>query len=249
MIFAIVAAASFVRFRSQSWETYGFDFAQPWKRLAGWGFLCGALMVLLVTIPEVVWGPRTVRDPVILSDVIQRFVKGLLSGVTVGVVEEFFFRGFIYTHLARRIGPALGVMAASAFYSLSHFFDNGQIFIPPSPGLGDAFRLSLGYLEPLAFHPLRFLPEFFGLFLFGVALNLAFIRTRSLFLAIGIHAGAVFLVKFQNAFLRKGPELYHPFFGSQPHYDGVFEWLLVAVFAAMLYWVAPKPPRFVSPRN
>ena len=74
-----------------------------------------------------------------------------------------------------------------------------------------------------------------GLFLFGLALNIAFIRTRSLFLPIGLHAGAVFMIKFQNSFVRKGPEIYYPFIGNTPHYDGVFEWIFLIILGLVLY--------------
>lgn len=235
MIFSIGAAALFIRFQHEAWKQYGFDFTLRWKRLFSLGFLGGFSAVLLITVVEVMWGPRHLRDPILLSDCLQRFVKGLLSGMAVGILEEFFFRGFIFTHLERAIRKWPAILTASVFYSAVHFFDNGQIFIPKNPGLGDAFRLLFGYLEPFAHRPYQVLPEFFGLFIFGILLNIAYVRTRSLFLAIGIHAGAVFCIKFQNAFLRKGPDAYHFFFGSTPHYDGFFEWAMLAFLGLIVY--------------
>ena len=60
--------------------------------------------------------------------------------------------------------------------------------------------------------------------LFGFLLNLAYIRTKSIFLSIGLHAGVVFLIKWQHSFLRKGEEVYHTFYGKAPLYDGLLEW-------------------------
>lgn len=246
MAFALVAAAWFIRFRKESWTTCGFDFRQPWQRLLAYGFFVGALTVLVVTVVEVMWGPRYVRDPMFISDIIQRFLKGMLSGITVGVVEEFFFRGFIFVRLQRVMTTWLAVLVASAFYAATHFLDNGQIFIPPNPGVGDAFRLLLGYLEPMAFQTREILPELIGLFLFGTLLNVAFIKTRSLFLAIGIHAGAVFVIKWQNAFLRKGSETYHAVFGSTPHYDGVFEWTILVLLGFFIFYFIKLPSSSTS---
>ena len=245
MAFAVAGAAWFVRIRKESLKSCGFDFREPWRRLVAYGFFLGGLTVMVVTVVEVIFGPRYVREPIIVADVIQRFLKGMLSGVAVGIVEEFFFRGFVFVQLERILKTWMAVLVASAFYSVTHFLDNGQVFIPPNPGIGDAFRLLFGYLEPMAFHTREILPELIGLFLFGVILNVAFIRTRSLFLPIGIHAGSVFAIKWQNAFLRKGPDTYHAVFGSTPHYDGALEWAILALLGCLI-WVFVRRPSLAS---
>ena len=127
----------------------------------------------------------------------------------------------------------------SFLYALVHFLDNGQISIPPNPTFYDAIFLVFGYLEPIVARPLQIFPEFFGLFLFGLLLNTAFLKTRSLFPGIGIHAGAVFLIKFQNSFVRKGFEAYYWFIGNTPLYDGIFEWILLVGLWAFIYRFAP----------
>ena len=246
MAFAVAGAAWLVRIRKESLKTCGFDFRQPWRQLVAYGFFLGALTVLVVTVIEVIFGPRYVREPIIAADVIQRFVKGMLSGVAVGIVEEFFFRGFVFVQLERILKTWMATLVASAFYSVTHFLDNGQVFIPPNPGIGDAFRLLFGYLEPMTFHTREILPELIGLFLFGVLLNIAFIKARSLFLAIGIHAGAVFAIKWQNAILRKGPDIYHAFFGGTPHYDGVFEWAILVLVGCLIWWFVRRPSSLSS---
>ena len=241
MVFSVVAACLFAigpRIRKggtfwdpEAWREYGFDFSKPWKKLFGYGFLGGALTILILAVLEVVFGPRYLRQPILIQDIIERFGKGMLSGMTVGIVEEFFFRGFIFTQLRRKMGSVFGpLILTSAFYSAAHFFNNGQIFVPPHPTIADAMHLLVGYLEPILKRPSVIFPEFTGLFLFGVLLNEAFVRTRSLFLPIGLHAGAVFLIKFQYSFVRPGPpDVYHPLFGKVPYYDGPIEWQLLLI--------------------
>ncbi len=255
MIFAVLTAVLFVLipkmrrggtvFDRETWRVYGFDFTQPWKQLFWYGFFAGALSVILLAVIEVAFEPRYLRSPLLIQDIIERFVKGMTSGMIVGIVEEFFFRGFIYTHIRKKLNVFLAVILASAFYSLCHFFDNGQIFIPENPGIGDAFRLLFGYLEPLVMRPQAILPEFIGLFLFGVVLNLAFVRTRSLFLPIGIHAGSVFIVKWQYSFIRSGDDMAHPFFGKIPYYDGSVEWV-VLILLGLAVWFLTRKGQFSS---
>ena len=250
MIFTIAAAALYVFWSkrkgrgfldSEVWREYGFDFSKPWKRLFQYGFLMGALTVIMLAIAEVAFGPRYLREPLLLQDIVERFFKGMLSGMIIGIVEEFFFRGFIYVNLARKIGSWFAVILGSIFYSICHFFDNGQVFIPQNPSFRDAIRLMFGYLEPLAKRPDVIFPEFMGLFLFGLLLNIAFVRTRSIFLSIGVHAGAVFLIKFQYSFVRSGPEdIFHPLFGHFPYYDGRIEWLVLTLLGFLVWWFAPR---------
>ena len=255
MIFAVSAAVLFVlipkmkkggaAFDRETWRVYGFDFTRPWKKLFLYGFLAGAISVILLAVIEVAFGPRYLRSPLLIQDIIERFLKGVMSGMTVGIVEEFFFRGFIYTRLRKKLHVILAVILASAFYSLTHFFDNGQIFIPENPGIRDAFRLLFGYLEPLVMRPQMIVNEFIGLFLFGVVLNLAFIRTRSLFLSIGIHAGSVFIVKWQYSFVRSGDDMADPFFGKIPYYDGSIEWI-VLILLGFAVWFLTRKGQFSS---
>ncbi len=237
MILTVVTAFFFLRKQKISWQSFGFDFSGPWKRLASYGFIFGIGLVLSMVALEVILGPRYVRDSMNFSDMIQRFAKGMASGIAVGIVEEFFFRGFIYRWLAVRMNAATAVALSSAFYSLAHFLDNGQIFIPKHPGIKDAIRLLFGYLEPLFFHTGTVLPEFFGLFLFGVLLSVAYLRTQSLFLSIGIHAGCVLVIKWQHSFFRVGSDAFHVLYGRPPLYDGPVEWvfLVVGTFLILLF--------------
>ena len=235
-VFVLLAALLFVRFHKDSWSKYGFNFSVPWRTLFISGFLYGTFLIFFITIAEAAFGPRYVRESMFVSDILQRFLKGLLTGTAVGITEEFFFRGFIFVHLERTFKTWPAIVVTSVFYSLVHFLNNGQIFIPTPPSLVDAFRLLFGFLEPITHRPLVILPEFIGLFLFGLVLSFAFVRTRSLFLSIGIHAGVVFFIKWQNSFFRKGPEIYHPLYGSTPHYDGIFEWFVLVLLCFFIYW-------------
>lgn len=251
MIFTIAAAAIFVLFEQRKqggmkldrefWRKNGFDFSMPWKKLFLYGFLFGALAVGVIVAWQTGFGPRYLRSPIQAQDMIERFFKGAISGILVGILEEFFFRGFVYRMIAKRTQVFFALIASSVFYAATHFLDNGQIFIPDNPSIGDAFRLLFGYLEPFVHSKSEILPEFIGLFVFGLLLCLAFIRTRSLFMSIGLHAGAVFAIKFQHSFIRKPLEdVVYPFFGRSPDYDGLFEWAVLAVLMIFV-WVFARP--------
>lgn len=249
MVFTIAAVVLFIlipnmkkgiAFDRDAWLQYGFDFTQNWKRLFIYGFLTGTFFVAIVAVMEVAFGPRTLRSPWIFQDILERFGKGMLSGMMVGIIEEFFFRGFIYGFLRKKLNGFFAVTVASAFYSLCHFFENGKILMPEYPGVWDSLRLFVGYLEPLVMRPGTILNEFIGLFLFGLILNMAYVRTRSLFMSIGIHAGAVFFIKWQHSFFRSGADNEYPFFGKHPYYDGSFEWTATILLGIVVWFLTRK---------
>jgi len=253
MIFTIAAAAIFVLRQQRKnkkanagrnfWREIGFDFSAPWFRLFLYGFLCGSFAVAFIVLSEVVCGPRYLRHPIEIQDIVERFFKGLLSGVIVGIIEEFFFRGFIFGYLKKRLPIFLAILLASALYSMTHFFDNGQVFIPQNPSIGDAFRLLVGYLEPFVNQWPEIFPQFMGLFIFGIILCFSFLRSKSLFLSIGLHAGVVFAIKFQHSFAREPLEgVVYPFFGKSPDYDGSFEWATLILLGLIVWFVIL--PRF-----
>lgn len=247
MIFTIASAAVFVLLEQRKqggtkldrefWRKNGFDFSAPWKKLFLFGFVGGAVAVALISGWETAFGPRYLRIPLNAQDIVERFFKGATSGIIVGMVEEFFFRGFVFRIMRSKMNVFFAVILSSVFYAATHFLDNGQIFIPDNPSIGDAFRLLFGYLEPFVYQKSEIFPQFMGLFVFGILLCLAFVRTGSLFLSIGLHAGAVFFIKFQHSFIRKPLEdIIYPFFGRSPDYDGVFEWAVLAALT-LIVWV------------
>ena len=113
---------------------------------------------------------------------------------------------------------------------------------PEHPGIMDSLMLLVGYLEPLIMRPEIIRNEFIGLFLFGLVLNLAFVRSRSLFMPIGIHAGAVFLIKWQLSFVRAGNDIEHPFFYKLPYYDGSVEWIALILLGVAVWFLTRKRP-------
>ena len=254
MIFTVAAAALYVYrknkrgIRQNFWKVNGFDFETPWKKLFVYGFLSGAIAVAVIIAVEVVSGPGYLRQPLLFQDVVERFFKGMSSGIVIGIVEEFFFRGFIFGRLKEKTHLFIAILLSSAFYSMTHFFDNGQIFIPDHPTTRDSLRLLFGYLEPFVNQWGQIFPEFMGLFLFGIILCLAYLGTDSLFLAIGIHAGAVFAIKFQHSFVRKGPEtMVHLFYGRLSDYDGLFEWLMLILLGSVVWFIlVPHLKRSIS---
>jgi membrane protease YdiL (CAAX protease family) len=71
------------------------------------------------------------------------------------------------------------------------------------------------------------LPAIIGLFLVGVVLSYAFIKTKSLYLSIGIHAGMVFMMKTDALFLVRVRGKLGWLFGDSDLVTGALVWSLL----------------------
>ena len=85
-----------------------------------------------------------------------------------------------------------------------------------------------------------FLPRFVGLFLLATLLSAAFLRTRSLYLSIGIHYGALVLINQLSALTERTPE--RDWMGSKWLYDGVPGWIAMALATPALWRRRPSAP-------
>jgi len=132
-------------------------------------------------------------------------------GVAVGVFEECFFRGVIFGALRREWGVARALWASSAIYAMLHFWS-----APPE-----------AWMEAVA--------ALVSLTALGALLAWCYERTGSLFLAMGVHAGAVAALRILLALTHGGATELNWFFGSGAFtlVNGVAAWPLLA-----LLWLA-----------
>ncbi len=174
----------------------GFRIAMHLASL-GWilGVASTALLVSLMTIGDIFvpffrlsWGES-----------VSRLIGAFFAGMFAGSLEEIFFRGILFLGLRDDGRPVAAYMFANLFYSALHFVKPGEPYflngIEPLAG----FRHLLTTFEPF-FHPIDLLPGIFGLFLIGVILSYALVRTGNLYLSIGLHAGWVFGLKVIRVF-------------------------------------------------
>lgn len=171
------------------------------KPIRGWGeqlqmgFLLGAgLFIFYVTI---LWisGIQTF-DPSarLFHDIIFRLPILLLIAVLVGCIEELLFRGFIFQGMLLDMSAVSAVCISSLFFSSLHFF---RVKFIVSTGFQPLVGFSIIYhtFENIIVDFSANLSTLIGLFLVGAVLSYSFLRTKSLYLAIGLHAGWVFLIK------------------------------------------------------
>lgn len=226
MVSALLAVVIFVRFRKEMLVRFGMDWRQDSRRLFWTGFLTVSAVLVLFTAFQLLMGNAffSLRD---LSW--QRWVAklaGIIAGsLLIGCMEEFFFRGFIFSSLRDKLfrgSVPLAMTVTSLFYASIHFISIRKPVISPDPGFMDSLKMIAAPIQSFANWQAVW-PAAIGLFLFGMVLNYCAVRTRSLYASIGVHAGAVLFVRAVGlfvGFMEKNVLLW----STKKVYDGALGW-------------------------
>lgn len=158
--------------------------------------------------------------------ILVRIVGYLLIGCLIAIIEEILFRGFVLQSLQESMSVPMSVCICSLIYSLLHFF-RSDVFVSTGfqPFVG--FVTMAQFFKPLFFEFFNNLPEIIGLFLLGVVLSYAFIKTKSLYFSIGFHACCVFMMKADGIFLNRVREKLEWLFGSSELINGALTWFFL----------------------
>lgn len=133
-------------------------------------------------------------------------LAALASGLAVGFLEEFLFRGAMLALILRTVKPLPALVFLSAFFAVVHFLrPPDKLELPPVAWDSGLWLLGKIFAQ---WGDARFLlAELALLFCVGWVLGWARLKTGSLWLPIGLHAGWVFGVKFFSAATRRAVPL------------------------------------------
>lgn len=138
---------------------------------------------------------------------VEKFLrKVLLPALGASVAEEWLFRALLIGLWLRISRPIMACVGTSLVFSFVHFLKP-----PPGVELSDprawnaGFEL-LGLIMQNYLNPQFIAAELLTLFLVGMALGWARLRTGSLWLPIGMHAGWIFAFKSFNIWYESAEE-------------------------------------------
>lgn len=157
------------------------------------GLLTGALCLGALALVLDLTGAAVPKDTSLSAG--KLFSKAFLPALGAGVVEELVFRGLLLGLWLRACSLRTACIGSALTFSFMHFLsppDGMEIADPHAWYAG--FKIlgsTLGHFTNPAF----FVTEFATLTLLGLLLAYCRIRTFSLWLPIGIHAGLVFALK------------------------------------------------------
>jgi membrane protease YdiL (CAAX protease family) len=249
MIAAIILFLVFRRFlRIGALSQLGLPALRPGARdlMTGWLLAIGSMIALGVAMSLA--DVFTPYFRVSLSHSLSRCAGALATGLTVGFLEEIFFRGIFLKGLMEDLRLATAFVLANLFYAAVHFVKPGE------PYYMDAFDPWVGFHHLAStfapfLDPFEFGPGLIGLFLIGLALSYAFIRTNSLYLSIGMHAGWIFSIKTIRVFGDYTREDLGWLFGSTDPkiVSGVATWVGIVIVIAAVHWITRNRTRRWAP--
>lgn len=127
---------------------------------------------------------------------VQKALLGAGAAVAVGLGEEALFRGVLLRRLSLDLGRAVGLATTTGIYAAVHAIGKSEKIARPTPTAGFARLQTL--FAPLARR--KALPTLVGLAAFGSLLAWARLRSGSLWLPVGIHAGWVAVFRMGRLF-------------------------------------------------
>ncbi len=250
MVGTLICVAVFVRIKKETLSEFGLIWKKDSLRFLMTAFLAPIVILSLYVGLQILAGEAffSLRD-VSAGKWIQRIVVAGLAGLLIGTIEEFFFRGAVM-NACRRVwsstqGLWLSLLVTNLFYSIVHFVHAKKPFVDKTPDFIDGFRLLAAPFSSFA-HFSSFWPGFVGLFIFGLMLSGLTLKTKSLYPAIGLHAGAVFFIKTDGLWVDFSAT--NMVWGSGKMYDGFIGWVALGI----LYFVLAltlKKPQYSDPRS
>lgn len=176
------------------------------------------------------------------------FFAALLAGICVGLLEEFFFRGCMLG-LALRTNTKWAALAiVSAIFSAVHFLEPPKDLAMPDSVSWWTGLWFVGQIFAKFANPSLLAAEFVLLFVLGWMLGWARLRTGSLWLVIGLHAGLVFGIKFFSAITRRAipSEETMPWVGPSLRSGVASMTVLILIGAVVWLWLRltwPEKPK------
>ncbi|MGE5155725.1 MAG: lysostaphin resistance A-like protein [Bdellovibrio bacteriovorus] len=229
--------------------TLGYGTTRPrFLRSLGVGWVLGVLILLGLALALLGLGVRVPDpDPGTWSWVARKAALALVGGLMIGILEETFFRGALYTAIRRREGLVPAVLWSSGLYAVLHLMKPGALPTGvPFDWSGGWTMLQGVFLDALQW---RHLDTALALGMVGVFLALVRERTGHIGWCIGLHAGWVFVIQVSRRLTDGNPESDLAFLAGD--YDGVIGWLALAWIGVLTagYWhwggrrpIHPRPP-------
>lgn len=167
--------------------------------------------------------------------------KIIIPAVSAPLVEEWMFRGLLLGLWLRFAKPAAACVGTSLVFAFVHFLKppDGAIIADPAHALA-GFEL-LGKILLHFSDPLFFVTDFATLFVVGLILAWARMRTGALWFSIGLHAGWVAAFKGFNLLYKDvDGHFLRPWGAGESLRSGVLPMLALGVTAIVCHFALKK---------
>lgn len=201
-------------------------FRREWRRVPV-GIVVGFGSTALLVSAALAFESRILAGGLSFPGIALMALEYTVAGLLIAIAEEILLRGAMFGGMRKRWSWPMAMAVSSGIYSALHFVARASYDEPVTAWSG---------LEvlPIMFRGLAdvhaVIPGFFNLFLAGCILAVAYQRTGSLWLSIGVHAGWILCLKLYLKTTVPGTAPVE-IWGSAKLIDG---WSALVVLGAML---------------
>lgn len=247
LLAAVVCLFPLLRSLRMRWRDIGLR-RNParWRHFFG-GFAVAAILLLAMGGVYLLIGVYEFRKDDLFKWKWEKLGKFLLTGITVGLLEEYLFRGALLGTFLRGMRRFSAVFWVTFFYAIVHFLKPPEALVVADNDVTawSGFWM-VGQIFARFGNPVVLAGEFATLFAIGWIMAWARLRTGSLWLSIGLHAGWVFSFKLYNEVTditkRLRPDAVPPFIGADLK-DGLIPLAVVLLTGVLVALVLRKSDR------
>lgn len=210
-----------------------------WRRAATW-FLAGAGMVTVVAAGQLASGVAAWRPPGgpgAVGAVVAGVALALLSAALIAFFEELIFRGVVFQLAAATLRLLPAALVAALFFALLHFQRVPGHLWPEGAQVVWSTGFTVAWWSLAAIGSSLDPAVLTALVLAGLTLCLVFARSGSLYPAMGLHAGWVFLAQLHRRWLHVdvagAPERAVALWGGRAMIDGVLPLVLLVLLTSV----------------
>lgn len=117
-----------------------------------------------------------------------------LSAILVGLIEEVLFRSLIFRIFYTGFRPKVAIVLSSMIYAYLHFSAPGEMLAGPNANPGFVAGLKIAGLNALGAFLNFNIIEFANYTALGALFSVLYLRSRTLWAPVGLHAGIVFIM-------------------------------------------------------
>ncbi len=210
------------------------------------GFLIAAISLLALGWFYVEQGWYETRE--LTKSIPGILLSSLITGLAVGFLEEFVFRGALHAVLAKLLKPKVLFAVIAVFFALIHFFNAPKTLEVPEVTFLTGFWMVGAIFEHFFSqfaNPYFLFAEFAVLLAIGLVLGYTRMKTKSLWLGIGLHAGWVFGVKTLSSTTSRNfePSEMMPWLGDTLRVGAVSCIIVSLTGVAIVLWLRKRPGR------
>jgi membrane protease YdiL (CAAX protease family) len=194
-------------------------------------FLSLAALPFLVQQGTLVWSDHST------GALAWRFTKTLPAALLISLIEETFFRFFLFLSLRRYLPFIFAAGASSLLYAVVHFIQPEKSWAFSELEISTGFSYLALLLERFTYD--GFLSAAFGLFMIGILLCMTVERSRSLLPALGLHAGWVATTKVIGRLVGAAPGFSYPPGAGRRYYLLTEEvsWIAIVIVGLVAYFI------------